>query len=169
MPTSRLAIISITALTATLVATGIHHIFRLGAELIVPTLIAIALGIALWALYSKTRRFALLIAYGVFTALVVFWFGFLDGFLDHVVKAAGLDNITFLPGSEAEVIATAMQLWSQQASAAFYEGTGILSAILALLTAVSTGAFIYREVPRRTAPAHAPAPPARRTNDSLAP
>lgn len=169
MQKTHLAFISITALTATLAATGIHHVFRLGAELIVPTLIAVALGIVLWVLYAKTRRLALLIAYGVFTALVVFWFGFLDGFLDHVVKAAGLDNITFLPGSEAEVVATAMQLWSQQASTAFYEGTGILSAILALLTALSTGAFIYREVPRRAAPAHAPAPLTQRTNDSLAP
>lgn len=148
MSTTRLAFISIATLTATLVTTGIHHIFRLGAELIVPTLIAMALGIVLWALYSRTRRFALLSAYGLFTALVVFWFGFLDGFLDHVVKAAGFDNITFLPGSEAEVVATAMQLWSQQATTAFYEVTGILSAIMALLTAVTTGAFIYRELPR---------------------
>ena len=59
-----------------------------------------------------------------------------------------LDNVTFLPGSEAEIVATAMQLWSQEASSALYEGTGILSAILALVTAVSTGVFIYREAPR---------------------
>ena len=150
MTNSCIAIASIALLTATLVATGVHHIFRLGAGLIVPTLIAIALAMVLWALYSKTRRLALLAVYGVFTALVVFWFGFLDGFLDHVVKAAGLDNITFLPDSEAEVVATAMQLWSQQATTTFYEGTGILSAILALVTAVTTGAFIYREVPRRS-------------------
>ena len=64
------------------------------------------------------------------------------------VDSAGLDNITVLPGSEAEIVATAMQLWSQEASSAFYEGTGILSAVLALAAAVSTGIFIYREVPR---------------------
>lgn len=112
-----------------------------------PTLIAVALAIVLWALYSRTRRLAFLAAYGVFTALVVFWFGFLDGFLDHVAKAAGWDNVTFLPGSEAEVVATAMQLWSQEASTAFYEGTGIVSAALALLTTIATSAFIYRELP----------------------
>ena len=151
MTNSRVALASIASLTATLGATGVHHIVRLGAGLIVPTLIAIVLGIVLWALYSKTRRFALLAVYGVFAALVVFWFGFLDGFLDHVVKAAGLDNITLLPGGEEDVVATAMQLWSQQATTAFYEGTGILTAVLALLTAVTTGLFIYREVPRRAA------------------
>jgi len=147
MSTSRLALSSVVTLTATLVATGVHHIFRLGVGLIVPTLIAVTLAIALWALYSKTRNLAVLGAYGIFAALVVFWFGFLDGFLDHVAKAAGLDNITFLPGSEAEVVATAMQLWSQEASTAFYEGTGILSAALALLTTIATGALVYGELP----------------------
>jgi len=149
MSTSRLAFLSITTLVATLVATGIHHIFRLGPGLVAPVLIGLALAIVLWAFYGKTRRLALLLAYGVFAALVVFWFGFLDGFLDHVAKAVGLDNITFLPGGEAEVVATAMQLWSQGASTAFYEGTGILSAILALLTTITTGLFIYREIPPR--------------------
>lgn len=148
MTNSPIALTSIISLIATLVATGVHHIFRLGIGLTVPTLIAVTLSIVLWALYSKSRKLALLAAYGVFTALVVFWFGFLDGFLDHVLKAAGLDNITFLPDSEAERVATAMQLWSQEASTAFYEGTGILSAVLALVAAVSTGVFIYREVPR---------------------
>lgn len=156
MTTNHLALASITTLTATLVTTGAHHVFRLGVGLTIPTLIGIALAIMLWALYSRTRRMALLAAYGVFTALIVFWFGFLDGFLDHVAKAAGLDNVTFLAGGEAEVVATVMQLWSQQATTAFYEGTGILSAALALLTAVATGAFIYREVPGRVAAARVP-------------
>ena len=149
MSVSRLALFSITTLVATLLATGIHHIFRLGLGLAVPALIALALATVLWALYAKTQRFAWLAAYGVFTALVVFWFGFLDGFLDHVLKAAGLDNVTFLPGGEAEVVATAMQLWSQEATTAFYEGTGIISATLALLTAIATGTFIYREIATR--------------------
>ncbi|MBU1306419.1 MAG: hypothetical protein KKF33_12990 [Alphaproteobacteria bacterium] len=73
----------------------------------------------------------------------MFWFGFLDGFLDHVVKAAGLDNITFLPGSEANVVATAMTLWSEETSAAFYEGTGVLSAALALVTMIATSMFVF--------------------------
>lgn len=147
MSASRLAPMSIVTLNATLLATGIHHIFRLGVGLLAPTLIGLVLATALWLVYSKSRRSSLLVAYGVFTALVVFWFGFLDGFLDHVAKAAGLDNVTFLPGGEADVVATVMQLWSQDASTAFYEGTGILSAILALVAAISTAAFVYRELP----------------------
>ncbi|MBN9310325.1 MAG: hypothetical protein J0I99_15905 [Devosia sp.] len=151
MSAQRLALVSITTLVATLVTTGIHHIFRLGPGLIVPTLIGVGLAIVLWVLYSRTRKAGFLVGYGAFTALVVFWFGILDGFLDHVVKAAGLDNITFLAGGDAEVVAPALHLWSQEASTAFYEGTGILSAILALLTAVATVAFIYVELHSRPA------------------
>ena len=40
------------------------------------------------------------------------------------VDSAGLDNITFLAGSEADVVLTAMSLWSQEATTPFYEGTG---------------------------------------------
>lgn len=140
---------SLAALVATLLTTGIHHVFRLGPELILPTAIGVAVPIVLWVLYERSGKPALLWAYGAYAGLVVFWFGFLDGFLDHVAKAAGLDNITFLPGSEEAVVATAMQLWSQSASSAFYEGTGILSAILALLTVIATGRYIYREMPIR--------------------
>lgn len=151
MSAHRLALVSITTLIATLIATGIHHIFRLGPGLVVPTLIGIGLAIVLWMRYSRTGKVGFLIAYGAFTALVVFWFGILDGILDHVVKAMGLDNITFLPGGDAEVVATALHLWSQESSTAFYEGTGILSAILALPTAFAAGAFVYAELHARRA------------------
>lgn len=144
-----LAAASLAALLATISATGIHHVFRLGAGLIVPVLIAFGIGVVLWAFYERTGKRWLLAAYGSFSLLVVFWFGFLDGFLDHVVKAAGLENVTFLPGGDAEIVLTAMTLWSQEATTAFYEGTGIVSAILALLTTVTTGLYIYRELPAR--------------------
>jgi hypothetical protein len=62
----------------------------------------------------------------------------------------GLENVTFLPGSEANVIATAYALWSQEASTVFYESTGLLSAILAFATLITTAAYSYRELgPRR--------------------
>ena len=142
---------SLLSLVATLVVTGIHHVFRLGPELILPLAIGIAIPVVLWMLHARSGKPALLWAYAAYAALVVFWFGFLDGFLDHVAKAAGLDNFTFLPGSEQSVVATAMQLWSQAASTAFYEGTGIISAVLALATVISTGMFLYEEVPTRAA------------------
>ena len=138
--------LSLGTLLLTLIATGVHHIFRLGPELILPTLIAMTLAAALWSLYQRTERRGFLFAYSVFTARIVFWFGFLDGFLDHVVKAAGLDNITFLPGSDEEIVATVYQLWSQEATTAFYEGTGVVSAIFALLTLIFTTAYLTEKL-----------------------
>lgn len=91
------ALASLAALVATLVATGIHHIFRLGPALILPTVIGVAVPVVLWVLYARTGKPALLWAYAAYGALVVFWFGFLDGFLDHVAKAAGMENVTAPP------------------------------------------------------------------------
>lgn len=143
------ALTSLVTLVATLVATGVHHIFRLGPALILPTAIGVTIPIVLWSLHERTSKPALLWTYAAYATLVVFWFGFLDGFLDHVAKAAGLDNVTFLPGSEEEVVGTAMQLWSQSASTAFYEGTGILSAALALLAVITTGRYLVDKLPAR--------------------
>lgn len=141
----QLRYLSLATLLATLVMTGIHHVFRLGPALIVPAVIGIILPIVLLAIYRRTASRAVLAAYGVYTGLIVFWFGFLDGFLDHAVKAAGLDNITFLPGSDAEVIAMVYSLWSEAATSAFYEWTGVASAVLALVTLIATSVYTLAE------------------------
>ena len=141
-----LPVLSLASLVATLLATGVHHVFRLGPELIIPALVGVGLPVVLFAFYQRTGTRLLLWLYAGYAALVVFWFGFLDGFLDHVAKAAGLDNVTFLPGGEADTVATAMTLWSQSASTAFYEGTGILSAALALMTMIVTSFFVIEEL-----------------------
>lgn len=133
-------------LSATLAMTGVHHVFRLGLELMLPVLIGTALPWVLLALYDRFRGRWLAYVYGIYAALAVFWFGFLDGFLDHVLKAVGLENTTFLPGSDAEVVATVFALWSQEATTIFYEGTGVLSAVLAVPAAVATFIFVAGEL-----------------------
>ena len=143
-------IASLSALIATIAVTGVHHVFRLGPLLIVPVSIGFVLPVVLWIQYRRTASRGLFAAYAVYSALIVFWFGFLDGFLDHAMKAMGLEKTTFHPGSEASVIATAFTLWSQDATTAFYEGTGLLSAVLALVTLITTAAYAHRELgPRR--------------------
>ncbi len=141
-----LSYLSLASLLATLAVTGVHHVFRLGPELIAPVAVGIIIPIVLLAVYRRTARRAVLAAYAVYAGLIVFWFGFLDGFLDHAVKAAGLDNITFLPGSDAEIVATVFSLWSQTATTAFYEWTGVASAALALATLVSTSVYLLAEL-----------------------
>ena len=59
--------------------------------------------------------------------IIFAWFGFIDGFLDHVLKALGLNHTTVLPGGEADVVTTVYSLWSPEAGNLFYEGTGVLT------------------------------------------
>ena len=126
---SGLARLSCLWITAMLALTSIHHIFRLGYGLLIPTLILTLLPYALLRWYAATRNTAVMKIYSVYSALMFVWFGLIDGFLDHVLKVLGLENLTFLPGGEAEVVKTALSLWSPAAGQVFYEGTGVLTFI----------------------------------------
>jgi len=116
-------------ITIMMVITSIHHVFRLGYELVPLTIGLTVLPYVLMRWYASTRNTAVMKTYSVYITLMFIWFGFIDGFMDHVVKAIGLQNTTFLPGGEAEVVQTALSLWSPQAGDFFYEGTGILASI----------------------------------------
>lgn len=116
-------------ITTMMVITSIHHVFRLGYELVPLTIVLTVLPYILMRWYASTRNTAVMKTYSVYNTLMFIWFGFIDGFMDHVVKAIGLQNTTFLPGGEAEVVQTALSLWSPQAGDFFYEGTGVLAAI----------------------------------------
>lgn len=142
--------LSLLSLVGAIGATGVHHVFRLGPMLIVPSVIALLLPIALMLLWRRTGRGALLAAYAVFAGLIVLWFGVLDGFLDHAVKAVGLDNLTFLPGSDAPVVATYYSLGSQEATSFVYEATGVLTAVLCLPVVVLTTLLLLRRVGPRS-------------------
>lgn len=118
-----------TWITIMLVTTSVHHIFRLGYGFIVPAIILTVLPYVFMRWYISTKKTAIMKTYSLYNALMFLWFGFIDGFMDHVLKAIGLQNTTFLPGGEAEVVQTALSLWSPQAGNIFYEGTGVLAAI----------------------------------------
>jgi len=124
---ARLSLISITLM---MFVTSVHHIFRLGYGLLIPTVILTALPYALMRWYGSSRNATVLKAYSLFSTLMFLWFGFIDGFMDHVFKAIGLQNTTFLPGGQAEVVKTALALWSPAAGNIFYEGTGVLTFVV---------------------------------------
>ena len=126
----RLSLISITGM---MFLTSIHHIFRLGYGLLIPTIILTALPYLLMRWYTNSQNTTVLKSYSLFSALMFIWFGFIDGFMDHVLKVIGLQNTTFLPGGEAEVVKTALSLWSPTAGNIFYEGTGVLTFIVGAL------------------------------------
>ncbi|MEV6524524.1 hypothetical protein AB0M43_21430 [Longispora sp. NPDC051575] len=125
--------LSLLATTATTTITSVHHIYRLGLEVLAPAVIVVVLpvGLMLWFRSSGSR--VALWGYALLTGLVFLWFGFIDGFLDHVLKALGMQNTTFLPGGEAEVVETAFSLWSPRAGTAFYEGTGIVTFVASVV------------------------------------
>lgn len=128
--------------TVATIAVSVHHVFRLGPELIVPGIVLVALPIAL-LLWIRARSSHL--ATGLFAALVALiftWFGVVDGLLDHLLKAIGLENLTILPGGEAEVVATYYSLGSRGTSAAFYEGTGLVEAIASIVMLGFTVALV---------------------------
>lgn len=142
--------LSLFSLLDTIAATGVHHVLRLGPMLIMPSVIALLLPIALMLLWRRTGRGTLLVGYAVFAAMIVLWFGVLDGFLDHVLKGVGLDNLTFLPGSEAPLVATYYALWSQDATTFAYEATGALTAVLCLPVVVFTTLLLLRRADPRS-------------------
>ena len=131
---SREAELSWIWITTMMVVTSVHHIFRLGYGLVPLTIVLTVLPYALMRWYALSKNTAVMKTYSAYSALMFLWFGFIDGFMDHVIKALGLQNTTFLPGGEAEVVQTVLSLWSPQAGNIFYEWTGILSAIAGFIT-----------------------------------
>jgi hypothetical protein len=139
---------SIAATTVATMATSTHHVFRLGYDLLPAAIAVVALpiGLMLW-LHATGNRIAAW-AYTATTVLVFLWFGFVDGFLDHVLKALGLTNTTFLPGGQAEIVHTDLSLWSPTAGDVFYEGTGVLTfiaSVAALYYAVTLLRTLHRQ------------------------
>jgi hypothetical protein len=133
---------SLVAVVAMTVVTSIHHIYRLGLEVLVPALVLIALPVLLLRWQRRSGKRVALWAYAGLSLSIFSWFAFLDGFLDHVIKALGLQNTTFLPGGDAETVPTVFHLWSTQAGDLFYEGTGILTFALGLVAMGFTAAFV---------------------------
>jgi hypothetical protein len=125
--------LSLISATATTVLTSAHHIYRLGLGVVTPAIVGIALPFVLVRWSRSTRNHVPLAGYVLFNGLVFVWFGFIDGFLDHVLKAVGLQNSTFLPGGQEKVVATVFSLWSPSASNVFYEGTGILTFVASMV------------------------------------
>lgn len=127
---NKFARLSLVNITWMMILTSIHHIFRLGFGFLIPAVILTILPYVMMRWYEKSRNEIILKSYSFFSVLMFFWFGVVDGFMDHVLKVIGLQNMTFLPGSDAEVVKTALSLWSPEAGNIFYEGTGVLTFII---------------------------------------
>lgn len=134
---NKYAAVSLASITLTALITSVHHVYRLGLEVLIPFAIVTLLPYLLMRWLKHTGNKLALWLYALLTGLIFLWFGFIDGFLDHVFKALGFQHITFLPGGEASVVKTVFSLWSPEAGNFFYEGTGFLTFV------VSTIALYY--------------------------
>src|SRR5215208_3113259 len=84
---NKYARLSLITITLTSIITSIHHIYRLGLGLLVPTIIVTLLPYVLMRWFTHTGNKGALWGYGLLTSLLFLWFGIIDGFLDHVIKA----------------------------------------------------------------------------------
>jgi hypothetical protein len=139
------ATLSLVSITLTSIITDIHHIYRLGFAVLLPAALIVVLPYVLMRWYKHTGKKAALWAYGSLASVIVVWFGVIDGFLDHVLKALGLQNTTFLPGGDAEVVKTVFSLWSPEAGNIFYEGSGILTFIASVFAVYYAIRFIQAQ------------------------
>ena len=139
------ATLSLASITLTAAITSIHHIYRLGLGLLIPAIIIVLLPPILMRWFTHTGNKGVLWAYGLLNMLIFVWFGVIDGLLDHVVKALGFQNMTFLPGGDAEVVKTVFSLWSPEAGNFFYEWTGILTFIASVFAVYYCYQFIQTQ------------------------
>lgn len=119
--------LSVITITLTGILTSIHHLYRFGFEVIVPEAIVIALPYLLMRWFWRGGRWLAFAAYGIFSALIILWFGISDGLLDHTVKLLGGTPIHFLP--EAPIVGDLL-----------YETTGILTFVASVFAAY----FLYK-------------------------
>ena len=132
--THRSGQLSLISLTAAAAVASVHHVYRLGPEVLVPAVIITVLPYLLLRHYRSSGNRLAAGSYAGLAALIFLWFGLIDGFLDHVLKALGLQHTTtLLPGGDATVVPTAFSLWSPEAGNLFYEATGVLEFALSVI------------------------------------
>lgn len=147
---------ALAAITAAGLMTTIHHVYRLGLEVLIPFTIITLLPFLMLYLHQRLNRRWLAWGFGAVNTFIFIWFGFVDGFLDHVLKVLGFQNVTFLEGSDAEIVETVFSLWSPEAGYAFYEGTGVITFVLS----VAAMYYTYRML-------HTPSPALRPTSSTV--
>src|SRR6266508_2205235 len=126
---NKYATLSLISIMLTAIISASHHVFRDGLGQIVLFLIIILLPYVLIRWFTHTGTKWAVAIYGLYNILIIAGLGVVDGFLDHTLKALGVQHTTILPGGEAEVVKTVFSLWSPAAGNSFYECTCMLTVI----------------------------------------
>lgn len=140
-PLTKVAQLSLISLTITGVLTSIHHLYRFEWDVFIPAMLVIFLPILFmrWFLHSG-KRVALWL-YGIFSALIIIWFGIIDGGVDHTLLA--INEYVLMPlGIRSLSVDLRLLPPSALTGDFFYELTGILSFIASLFAAYYSYKFI---------------------------
>lgn len=134
--------LSLVSVTFTAIVTTVHHVYELGAGLLIPGLIIIALPYTLSLWFKRTGNKLSLWLYGLLNVFVITGFGFVDGFLDHTLKRFGYNVMLSMHGGDAQLVKRIFSLSPPVTGDFFLESTGILTFIASLFAAYFGYQFI---------------------------
>jgi hypothetical protein len=150
------ATLSAVSLTAMAVVVGVHHVYREGWELLLPSAILVALPYLLVRWFRASMGQASLWAYTLLSTVLIGGFSFVDGFLDHVLNAF-LGLYATATGQEADHLERAFRVLppTHLVGDFFYEATGILEFVVGVVAAYYAYRFLRVAVAHRSSAAKA--------------
>lgn len=148
LPYATLAAVS---LTATAIVVGVHHVYREGWELLLPSAILAALPYLLVRWFRASGNQASLWAYALLSTVLIGGFSFVDGFLDHVLNAF-LGLYANATGQVADHVERAFRVLppTHLVGDFFYEATGILEFVAGVVAAYYAYRFLRAAVAQRS-------------------
>jgi len=145
------ATLSVISLTATAIAVGVHHVYREGWELLLPSAIVAALPYLLVRWFRASGSQPSLWAYALLSTVLIGGFRLVDGFLDHVTNAfVGL--YATATGQAADHVERAFRVLPSTPLVGdfFYEATGILEFVAGVVAAYYAYRFLRAAVAHRS-------------------
>jgi hypothetical protein len=144
------ATLSLVSLTAAAVVVGVHHVYREGWLLLLPSAVLAALPYLLMRWFRASGRQPILWAYAALSTFIIGGFSFVDGFLDHVLNAL-LGLYATATGQEADHVERAFRVLppTHLVGDFFYEATGILEFVAGVVAAYYAYRFLRAAVAHR--------------------
>ena len=143
------AALSAVSLTATAVVVGVHHVYREG-WIFLPLAVLAVLPYLLVRWFRASGSQPSLWAYALLSAVVIGGFGFVDGFLDHVLNAV-VGLYATATGQEADHVERAFRVLPPTPLVGdfFYEVTGILEFVGGVIAAYYAYRFLRAALAQR--------------------
>jgi hypothetical protein len=148
------ATLSVVSLTVAAIVIGVHHIYREGWELLLPSAILTALPYLLVRWFRASGGQLSVGAYALLSTVLIGGFSFVDGFLDHVLNAL-LGLYGTVTGQTVDHLARAFRVLppTHLVGDFFYEATGILEFVAGVIAAYYAYRFLRAAIAWRSSAA----------------